>query len=56
MKFIIKQYTNNNTLWIKQATHQKVVSLRAASLSKLGNTVNNNSICNTKYFEFLTKW
>ena len=56
IKFIIKLYTNHNTLWVKHATHQKAVSVRAASLSKLGNTVNNNSICNTKCFEFLTKW
>ena len=56
IKFIIKQYTNHNTLWVKHTTHQKAVSLRAASPSKLGNAVNNNSICNTKYFEFLTKW
>ena len=29
---------------------------RAISLSKLGNTVNNNSIFNTKSVEFSTKW
>ena len=29
---------------------------RAASLSKLDNMVNNNSIFNTKYAEFFTKW
>ena len=29
---------------------------RAISLSKLGNTVNNNSIFNTKCVEFSTKW
>ena len=31
-------------------------SLRAAFLSKLGNTVNNNFIFNTKYAEFSRKW
>ena len=37
-------------------TLQKVQILRAASPSKLENTVNNNSIFNTKCAEFSTKW
>ena len=36
--------------------HQKAESLRAASLSKLDNMVNNNSNFNTKRAEFSTKW
>ena len=34
----------------------KAESLRSASLSKLDNTENSNSIFNTKYAEFSTKW
>ena len=45
----IKLYTDHNTLLVKQATHKKTQSFRAASLSKLDNTFNNNSIFNTKY-------
>ena len=33
-----------NTSWIKHTSHQKTEFLRAASLSKLDDTVNNNSI------------
>ena len=55
-KFIIKPYTDYNTLWVKHATYQKVESLRTASFSKLDNTVKNNSIFKTKYAEFSTKW
>ena len=51
-KFIIKLYTGFNTLWVKHATHERAESLRASSLSKLDNTVNNGSISNTKYAEF----
>ena len=50
----LNQY--HNTLWAKYATHQKAESLRAASISKVDNTVNNSSIFNTKYAEFSTKW
>ena len=55
-KFIIKLYADFNTLWVKHATHLKAESLRTASLLKFDNTVNNNSIFNTKYAEFFTKW
>ena len=41
IKFIIKLYTDHNNLWVKHITHQKAESLRAASLSILGNTINN---------------
>ena len=44
-----KLYTELNTLWVKQATHQKAESLRGAPLSKLDNTVKSNSIFNTNY-------
>ena len=54
MFFIIKLYTDHNTLWVKHATHQKAESLRAVSLLKLDKTVNNNSIFNTRYAEFST--
>ena len=56
MKFIHKLYTDHNALWTKHATQQKAGSLRATSLSKLDNMVNNNSIFNTEYAEFFTKW
>ena len=56
MKFIHKLYTDHNALWAKDATQQKAGSLRATSLSKLDNMVNNNSIFNTEYAEFFTKW
>ena len=49
-------YTDHYTLWVKHATYQKAEFLRATSLLKLGNTVNNNSIFNTKYAEFFTEW
>ena len=52
IKFIIKLYPDDNKLWAKQ----KAESLRTVSPSKLDNTVNNNSIFNTKYAEFSTKW
>ena len=48
IKFISKLYTDYNTLWIKQATHQKADSLRVASHSNLDNMVNNNSILSKK--------
>ena len=41
--------------WVKHTTFHKTESLRAASLSKLDNTVNNNSISNTKYAEVSIK-
>ena len=50
-----KLYTGHNTLWVKHAANRKAESLRAV-LSKLDNTFNNNSIFNTKYTEFCTKW
>ena len=56
IRFNIKLYTDHNTLCVKHVTHEQAESLRAASLSKLDNTVNNNSIFNTKYAEFFTKW
>ena len=55
IKFVIKLYTNHNTLLVKHATYQKSESFRGVSLSKLDNTVNNNSIFNTKCLEFSTK-
>ena len=56
IKFITKLYIDHNTLWVKPANHQKTEFLRAASLSRLDNTVYNNPIFNTKYGEFFTKW
>ena len=50
IKFIIKLYTNHNTLLVKPQTYQKAESLRVATLSKLDNTVNKSSIFNTKWF------
>ena len=55
IKFVIKLYTNHNTLLVKHATYQKSESFRGVFLSKLDNTVNNNSIFNTKCLEFSTK-
>ena len=51
IKFIKKLYTDHNTLWVKHATHRKAESLRAGSLSKLGDMVNSNSVFNTEYAE-----
>ena len=56
IKSIVKLYTDHNTLWVKHATHQKAESLRATSLSKLDNNVNNSSMFNTKYAQYFTKW
>ena len=56
IEFNIKLYKDHNTVWVKQATSQKAKSLRAVSLSILDNTFNSNSIFNTKYAEFSTKW
>ena len=56
MKVIFKLYTDHNSLWTKQTTHQKAGSLRVTSLSKLDNMINNDFIFNTKYAEFSTKW
>ena len=44
IKFITKLYANNNTSLVKHVTYWK-----AASLSKLDNTVNSSSIFNTKF-------
>ena len=55
IRFSIKLYADHNTLWVKHATHQKAESLRGASLWKLDNAVNKNSIFNTKYAEFSVK-
>ena len=55
IQFIIKLFTDHHTLFVKHATHQKVESLKAAFLSKLGSTINNNSISNIKYAELFTK-
>ena len=40
----------------QNSTHQKTESLRAASLPKLCNMANNDSIFNAKYAKFFTKW
>ena len=56
IRFIVKLHPDHNTLWVKHATHQIVKFLRPASLSKWDNTVNSNSIFNTKHVEFFTKW
>ena len=56
IKCIIKLYTDHNILWIKHTSHEEAESFRETSLSKLDNTVNNNSIFNTKYAEFSAKW
>ena len=55
-QFIIKLYSDHNTLTVKYTSHQKAESLTGAYLSKLDNTVNSNSIFTTKYVEFPTKW
>ena len=55
VKFIFKLYTDHNTLCVKHPPHQKAESLRVASLPRLGNTVNNNSIFNAKYPKFSIK-
>ena len=49
-------HTNRNTFLAKHTTYQKAEPLRCASLSKLDNAVNNNSISNSKCPEFSTKW
>ena len=55
IKRFIKPYADLNTLRVKHTTHQKAESLKAASFSKLDNTVSNNSISNTKYAKFSIK-
>ena len=55
IKFIFKLYTDHNTLCVKHPPHQKAESLRVASLPRLGNTINNNSIFNAKYPKFSIK-
>ena len=52
---LLLKYIQINTLTVKQATCQKSEPLRAASLSKLDNTMNSNSSFNTKFAEFSTK-
>ena len=47
IKFFIKLYTDHNTLLVKLPAYQKTESFRAASLSKLDNTVNNNAMLNS---------
>ena len=56
IKFVIKLYTDRDTLWVKHATYQKAESLRPASPSYLDNMFNNSSKFNAKYAEFSTKW
>ena len=56
LKFIIKLCADHRNLWVKHTTHKKAESLRAASLSNLDKIVNSNSIFNTKFDEFSTKW
>ena len=56
IKFVIKLYTDHDTLWVKHATYQKAESLRLAYPSSLDNMVNNSSKFNAKYAEFSTKW
>ena len=56
IKFVIKLFTDHDSLWVRHATQQKAKSLRAAFLSKLDNSANNNFIFNTKYAEIFTKW
>ena len=55
IKLIINLYADHNTISANHVTHQKAESLRANSLSKLDNTVNNNSISNTNYVDFSMK-
>ena len=55
-RIFIKLYVNHATLLIKHTTYQKAESFRTASLLKLENTENNNSIFNTKCADFPTKW
>ena len=55
IKFITKLYASHNTLLVKHATCWKSDFLRAASLSKLDNTVNIYSVFNTKHPEFSTR-
>ena len=51
-KFITELYISHYILLAKHATYQKVESLRAASLSKLDNRVNNNYIFNIDCADF----
>ena len=55
IKLIINLYADHNTIWANYVTHQKAESLRADSLSKLDNMVNNNSISNTNYVDVSIK-
>ena len=56
IEFVIKLYTDHDTLFVKHGTHQKAEPLKTASLSDLDNMVNSSSTFNTKYSEFYTKW
>ena len=53
---LLSSYIQTNTFSVKHDTYQKSQSLRPVSLSKLDNTVNNNSIFNIKCAGFSTKW
>ena len=56
IKYVIKLYTDHQILRVKHAPNEKAESLRATSHSKSDNTVNSNSIFNTKYAGFSAKW
>ena len=55
IKLIINLYADHNIIWANHVTHPKAESLRADSLTKLDNTVNNNSISNTNYVDVSIK-
>ena len=46
----------NTFIWVKRTTHQKIRSLIATSVLKLGNTVNKNTFSDTKKAVISTKW
>ena len=48
----IHYQTTYKSFYLIGQTNQKAESLTVASLSKLDNTINNSSICNTKCAEF----
>ena len=56
IKFIIKVYADQITISVKVLPIKKLSLLRTPSFSKLESTVSNNSIFNTKYAEFVTRW
>ena len=49
-------HTRKKKLWLNMLPIENLILIRAASLSKLDNTVNNNSVFNTKCPEFSTKY